>query len=285
MWPLNFHYPQAHGAKKKTANYMDEMINAIVSLLKDYLTHSDARIKRDFFGVSTHKELSIEKSKIVEQTLNAVKALHKANATDPMLKLGDILLNSKLQALAYYLQKGERPSQLDLCLDKCLNTFLCQLIKVSGHEDLQEIFKTHLLFHQALATKLIYEEYNKKTSSLCLKHNNNQLTFEALRRFQLQLDECSRAYQAGLADLGFMNQIKPCALSPKIHAQMTAFLNNQRTKIIELEPETCDLKIPDVSKMYEWGITATSKLGAYVRSLNNQLLEVFDQSLDIRLKE
>lgn len=263
--------------KRDTRTAFLKLLNNIHDNLKTYLSQVDRSLKRTFFGVSS-KELATEKKKIIEDLLTNLKELRKNSShipwEDAIRNLGDILLKAKFQSLAYYIKYLQRPLDLDKSLDDCIKLFVNQAVKVKSSSDIQEILQSLLVVHHAIATKQLYDKYSEKSLEFCKRHDGDE-AFSALTRFHQQLDSCNKTFEQGLNQYmgGLLDPLHLPIINPELLPKLIQFLNEQSEVIIGLEPASSDLKIPDVSKIYMWGVTAVSKLGAYVRGLNHDLNE------------
>lgn len=263
--------------KRDTRTAFLKLLTSIHENLKTYLSLVDRSLKRTFFGVGS-KELATAKKKIIEDLLTNLNELKKNSSHLPwdqaIRNLGDILLQAKFQSLAYYIKNLQRPLDLDKSLDDCVKLFINQAVKVNSNGDLQEIFQSLLVLHHAIATKQLYDQYSEKSLELCKVHDGDE-AFSALTRFHQQLDTCNKTFEEGLNQYmgGILDPLHLPIITPKLLPKLTEFLNEQSAAIIGLEPASSDLKIQEVSKIYMWGVTAVSKLGAYVRNLNRDLDE------------
>lgn len=263
--------------KRDTRTAFLKLLHTIHENLKSYLSGIDRSLKRTFFGMGS-KELAIEKKKIIEDLLTNLKELKRDSShmlwEDAIRNLGDILLKAKFQSLAYYIKNLQRPLDLDRSLDGCIKLFVNQAVKVKSSSDIQEIFQSLLVLHHAIATKQLYDKYSEKSLELCKAHDGDE-AFSALTRFHTQLNNCNKTFEAGLNHYmgGLLDPLHLPIITPELLPKLTEFLNEQSEVIIGLEPASNDLQIPDVSKIYMWGVTAVSKLGAYVRNLNHDLDE------------
>lgn len=273
--------------KRDTRTSFLTLLNTMHDTLKNYLKDAQlARYQPSFLGESS-KGLNNQKD-IVDNTLIQLRQLGKSSKDltweVALQQLGHILLGAKFQSLMFYITTGVRPVLLDKTIDSCISRFVNQTIKINIDGDIKKLFQSLLVLHHAQATKQLFDNYFEKSMATCQNHNNDELTLAALHRFHAQLDDCSKAFKDGMNQLtpGLLDTATQPVVSPDLLPQMKAFLDEQRSKIIGLEPASSDLKIPAVSNMYTWGITAVSKLGAYVRNLNDQFVEVLASNLSIK---
>lgn len=258
--------------KRNTGTALGKLIQHIQTELNTFLTNSDQSSRVTFFGGNN----APEKKKIIEQALTGLKKLiknYKEISTDTLKTLGNILLEAKFQALALYIQSGERPTELNRSLDNCIRFFTKQVAKINNHQEIEQLFKSLLVIHQVNVLKQLYDQYHEKTLAMCLQNSENKVAREALNRFHEQLKDNNQLFLQGLTryTLNVDSNNFP-VFTKEQFVEINRFLNDQNRKIIELEPASEDLKITDVSNVYRWGLVAGSKVMDYLRVINQQLI-------------
>lgn len=263
--------------QRDTRAVLNSLLDTISDELKRFLSGAEeGASKIGFFGTANNQS---EKNKIIEQTLTAVKELKKKVGDfkwdEGVHQLGDILLRAKFQSLAFYIQKGQKPLLVDRTIDNCISFLINQATKLNSEGQANQLFKSLLVFHYTVATKQLYDAYFEQISTLVHKNNGDELTLAAIARYKEQLNVCNTAFMDGINAFApqIFDPLHKVMLSAELLPEMTDFLNKQTTTILNLEPAETDLSIADISNMYTWGVTAVSKLSAYVRSVNEQLLE------------
>lgn len=270
--------------KRDTLTVFQKLLSSIYHELKQYLVNTDTIKSNPSFFATGNKILSSDKKKIADHAVVAIKQLKKVYSNvsweEGVRRLGDILLTAKFQSLAFYIKNKEKPVQLDQVIDKCLNLLVNQTLKLKSNGQANVLFGSLLALHYTIATQQIYKDYLFKLTTFQQNHVGDDLTLAAFNRYNQQLDAYQKAFIEGINHFstGLLDPMQPLIVKADLLPEIIAFLNEQSSKLLNLEPTQTDLNIADISSVYMWAVTAVSKLTAYVRNLNDQLFDASSSS-------
>jgi hypothetical protein len=246
---------------------LSKLITTITNELKDYVVKNDSRVRSQFFGVDHRKDFGLDKKKIVEKAqvqLRQVKrTVVSGSLYEGIKQISLVLLAAKLQSLALYMDNGEKPIILDRCLDNCLNSCQRQVNRFKNEPNLLAMFVSLLRHNQVEAILAIYKQYDQKVVALSASITD-ETALQKVMSFHRELVASGEHFAGKVASFS----------AQQTQEDFSRLLKEERHRIMSLEPETDHFETPELYKTYQWAIKAVSKLGGYIKSLNDQMSQL-----------
>lgn len=258
-----------------------KLVDSISHAMKFFLRNLDKHSAgHSFFGVENHRNLTVERKKIVEHCVVQLRTLKRKLQSldwqDAYRELGHILLQAKFQSFDYYMKHGQKPMRVDELIDSSINRYISQTAKINTDQHFELTLKALMIHHYIQATKQLYDNYSKKSLALLEQYRDDDAIFPAIARFHRDLAGCNNTFQEKIAELAPKSSepVSYVAFDSEQRNEITQLLNEQKDKLIELEPNLVDLRIVALLEIYTWGVTVVSRLQSYVRGLNEQFMDI-----------